>query len=181
MSECWTLESKEKNKSKADLVVQKTRAFQSGSPSVESNDEYKPFVSDGLVSLVGKESEAKPVHVLRDTGASQSLLLEGLLPLSESTSAGSNALLQGVGLEVISVPLHIIHLTSQLVCSPVMVGVRPSLPVPGIALLLGNDLAGDKVMVDPCVSRNPQLNSVQEVVPSVFPSCAVMRAGRRRA
>jgi len=59
MSECWALERKEKNRSKADLVVQKTRAVQSGStdgPSVEGNDEYKPFVSDGLVSLVGKES-----------------------------------------------------------------------------------------------------------------------------
>jgi len=83
-------------------------------------------------------------------------------------------LLQGVGLEMISAPLHIVHLASQLVCGPVMVGVRPSLPVPGIALLVGNDLAGDKVMVNPCVSCNPQLSSVQEEVPN--PSCAVIRA-----
>jgi len=55
MSECWALERKEKN----NLIVQKTRAVQSGStdgPSVESDKECKPFISDGLVSLVGEES-----------------------------------------------------------------------------------------------------------------------------
>jgi len=107
---------------------------------VGRNDEYKPFVSDGLVSLVGEESEAEPVHVLRDTGASQSLLLEKVLPLSESTYTGSNVLVQDIGLGVISVPLCIVQLTNQLVCGPVMGGVRPSLPVPGVALSLGNDL-----------------------------------------
>jgi len=30
--------------------------------------------------LIGEEHNAKPVRVLRDTGASQSLLLEGVLP-----------------------------------------------------------------------------------------------------
>lgn len=71
-------------------------------------------------------------------------------------------LLQGVELGVLSVPLHIVHLSTNFVSGPVMVGVRPSLPVPGISLLLGNDLAGDKVMVNPCVSNNPQLSTVQE-------------------
>ena len=187
MSECWALKKKEKSKSKADLVVQKSRTVQSKStdgPSVESNDEYRPLISDGLVSLVGEESSVKPVRVLRDTGASQLPLLEGVLPLLGSIYTGSYVLLQGVGVEVISVPLHIVQLTTELVCGPVMVGVRPSLPVPGISLLLGNDLAGDKVMVNPCVSYNPQLSSVQEEiehqVPSVFPSCAVTRAMTRK-
>ena len=45
---------------------------------MESNDEYRPFISDGVVSLVGEESTAKPISVLRDTGASQSLLLKGI-------------------------------------------------------------------------------------------------------
>jgi len=124
---------------------------------VEGNDEYFPFISDGSVALIGKEHEAKPVHVLRDTSASQSLLLEGVLPLSESTYLGSNVLLLGVELGVLSVPLHVVHLTTELVCGPVMIGVRASLPVPGISVILGNDLAGDKVMVNPCVSSTPQM------------------------
>ena len=183
MSECWVLDKKEKNKSKPDLVVQKKRSIQSeqnDGPSVEnnaeySNDEYKPFISEGLVSLVGDESSAKPVCVLRDTEVSQSLLHEGVLPLSKSTYTGSNVLLQGVGLEVVSVSLHVVYLYTQLVCGPVMVGIRPSISVPGISVLLGNDLAGDKVMVNPCLSGNPQVGSVEEEiehqVPSVFPAC----------
>jgi len=47
--------------------------------------------------------------VLRDTGASQSLLLEGILPSSDQSYTGSDVLIQGVGLEVISVPLHVTH------------------------------------------------------------------------
>ena len=185
MSECWALEKREKNKSKTDIVAVKTQNSSSdGLSCVESNEEYRPFIYDELVSLVGEESNAKPIRVLRDTGVSQSILLEGVLPLSESTYTGSNVLLQGVELGVLSVPLHIVHLSTQLVCGPVMIGVRPSLPVPGISLLLGNHLAGDKVMVNPCVSPNPQVSTVQEDieqhVPGLFPSCAVTRAMARK-
>ena len=46
---------------------------------------------------------------------------------------------------MIRVPLHQIHLQSALISGSVVVGVRPSLPVKGITLILGNDLAGNKV------------------------------------
>lgn len=32
-------------------------------------------------------------------------------------------------------------------------GVHPDLPVKGVSLLLGNDLAGDKVIVNPCMTN----------------------------
>ena len=61
-----------------------------------------------------------------------------------------------------------------------MVGIRPSLPVQGVSLILGNNLAGEKVMVNPCMSPNPHLSSGPEEielnVPGVFPSCAITRA-----
>ena len=38
---------------------------------------------------------------------------------------------------------------------PIIVGVQPTLPVEGVSLLLGNDLAGAKVMVDPCLCSLP--------------------------
>ena len=34
-------------------------------------------------------------------------------------------------------------------------GIRPSLPFKGVHLLLGNDLAGDKVVVDPLLTSTP--------------------------
>ena len=37
-----------------------------------------------------------------------------------------------------------------------VIGMRPSLPVEGISLILGNDLAGERVMVDPRVVEKPR-------------------------
>ena len=51
-------------------------------------------------------------------------------------------LLQGAELGTFRVPLHKVHLKCGLVTGAVVVGVRPSLPVQGVSLILGNDLAG---------------------------------------
>ena len=127
--------------------------------------------------MLGKENHPQSICVLRDTGASQSLLLEGVLPLNNSSYTGSNVLLQGIELGVASVPLHVINLKTNLVSGPVMVGIRPSLPIQGVSLILGNNLAEERVMANPCVSANSELNTNSEEfklhVPDVFPSCAI--------
>ena len=86
-----------------------------------------------------------PVRILRDTGAAQSFLLEGVVPLSDNTNTGTQVLVRGIEMGFIEVPLHRIKLSSGLVNGDVVVGVRPSLPVPDIELVLGNDLAGGNV------------------------------------
>ena len=50
------------------------------------------------------------------------------------------------------VPLHTVYLSSDLVSGPVIVGLGSLLPFEGVQLLLGNDLAGDKVVVNPIVT-----------------------------
>ena len=87
-----------------------------------------------------------PIMILRDTGAVQSLILKRALPFSNDSAVGQEVILQGVELGHLSVPLHGIHLECDLVTGPVIVGVRPSLPVQGVSLILGNDLAGKRVM-----------------------------------
>lgn len=77
--------------------------------------DYKPFLSQGFVSLVLDDfSETHPVKILRDTGAAQTLLLDSVLPFSEQTFTGRSVLLQGVELGVINVPLHLICFKSQV-------------------------------------------------------------------
>jgi hypothetical protein len=44
-------------------------------------ENYKPFMSEGFVSI-DDNTAPKPIRILWETGASQSLLLEGVLPLS---------------------------------------------------------------------------------------------------
>ena len=43
-------------------------------------------------------------------------------------------------------------MSSDLVNCPVAVGIRQTLPLKGVHLLLGNDLAGDNVLVNPLVT-----------------------------
>ena len=115
---------------------------------------FEPFIHDGFVSPPGDLSTATPVKILRDTGASQSLLLASALPFSDESCTGTRVLITGVDSpDYTSVPLHNVHLLSKLVSGPVTVGIKSSLPFDGVHLLLGNDLAGDKVVVN----VNPKL------------------------
>ena len=67
------------------------------SPNTESDymENYKPFISEGVVSLVGDENSSQKVKILRDTGATQSLMLDSVLPLTENSFTGANVLISG--------------------------------------------------------------------------------------
>ena len=43
-------------------------------------ENYMHFISEGVVSLVGDESGLQKVKILRDTEATQSLMLDSVLP-----------------------------------------------------------------------------------------------------
>ena len=146
---------------------------------------YEPFLSDGFVSLNSDYAQSTPIKILRDTGASQSLILADTLPFSEKTSSGTSVLIQGVECGFVNVPLHNIYLSSDLVTGLVAVGIRPSLPFKGVLLLLGNDLAGDKVVVNPLLTNIPCIDQppdpIEQEIPDLYPSCAVTRAMAKKA
>ena len=77
------------------------------------------------------------------------------LPFSEKTSSGTSVLIQGVECGFVNVPLHNIYLSSDLVKGPMAFGIRQTLPFKCVHLLLGKDLAGDKVVVNPLVTDTP--------------------------
>ncbi|XP_071059089.1 uncharacterized protein [Pseudochaenichthys georgianus] len=112
---------------------------------------FAPFLMKGMVSLPGKNNRV-PVTILRDTAASQSFMMRGVLPLSKESAVGSGVLVRGFGMQCVGSPLHNIHLESDLVTGPVTVGVRPCFPIEGVDLVLGNDLAGGRVLVKPGVN-----------------------------
>ena len=146
---------------------------------------YEPFLSDGFVSLNSDSAQSTPIKILRDTGASQSLIKADTLPFSEKSSSGTSVLIQGVECGFVNVPLHNIYLSSDLVTGPVAVGIRPSLPFKGIHLLLGNDLAGDKVVVNPLLTSTPCVDQppdpIEQEIPDLYPSCAVTSAMAKKA
>ena len=152
------------------------------SPNTESDymENYKPFISEGVVSLVGDENSSQKVKILRDTGATQSLMLDSVLPLTENSFTGANVLISGVEMGVLEVPLHEVNIKSSLINGKIVIGMRPCLPVEGISLILGNDLAGERVMVDPRVVEKPRDNEkterLAEKFPGIFPASVVTRS-----
>ena len=143
-------------------------------------DDFLPFISEGTVSLQDDICVQHPVKILRDTGASLSVLLAGTLPLSEKTYTGKNVLLRGVEMGSIEVPLHRIQLKSELVSGPVVVGIKSTLPFDGITMLIGNDLAGGKVKPDPIVAREPVVSETPSDDSELFTVCAVTRNMRQK-
>ena len=136
--------------------------------------------SEGVVSLVGDENSSQKVKILRDTGATQSLMLDSVLPLTENSFTGANVLISGVEMGVLEVPLHEVYIKSSLINGNIVIGMRPSLPVEGISLILGNDLAGERVMVDPRVVEKPRddvkTERLAEKFPGIFPASVVTRS-----
>ncbi len=152
ISDCIALKNKEKGVKHVGLIStsdvkhtparfnqQIERVDVTEMESVKNNADFAPFLTEGTVALPNSD-ETVPVRILRDTGAGQSFLMEGLLPLSERTATGTQVLVRGLEMGCTEVPLHRIHLNSKLVSGDVVVGVRAMLPVPGVTFILGNDL-----------------------------------------
>ena len=146
---------------------------------------FEPFMLNGFLSLSGDNCPPTPIKILRDTGASQSLILADILPFSEKTSSGTSVLIQGVECGTVNIPLHHVNLSSDLVTGLVVIGITPSLPFKGVHLLLGNDLAGDRVVVNALVTDTPNIGQtddpIEQEIPDLYPSCAVTRAMAKKA
>ena len=144
---------------------------------------YRDYISQGEVNSISS-NESKPVVILRDTGAAQSLMLSAALPNEFNTPPKSSVLVKGIDGNYTPVPLYKIHLKSSLVSGPVIVGVVNNLPIDGIDLLLGNDLAGNKVRASPIVTAEPsvevQTESLATEYPGIFPACVLTRSMTRK-
>ncbi len=140
----------------------------------------QPFLLSGTVSL--SDTEHQPVVILRDTGSAQSFVLKELLPFSQSSYTGTDVLIRGIEMGCDSVPLHKVHLKSDLVNGLVHLGVREQLPFEGVGLILGNDLAGGQVFPRPIVGNDGKsdTSSLSQEFPSTFPVCAVTRAQSKK-
>lgn len=129
------------------------------------NSSFSPFITEGCVSLIGSK-EKKQVKILRDTGATESFISEN----------------------VVSVPLHKVMIVSDLVQGEVTLGIHPCLPMVGVDIILGNNLAGGRVWsaCSPALIVSPSLlisegseDKNAQNFPEVFVSSVVTRAGSK--
>lgn len=76
------------------------------------------------------------------------LILASVLHFSSDTFTGSVSPVVGMGLKVGDFPFHKMILNCDLFQEDVVVFVCPALPVGGVMMILGNDIAGSKVWAD---------------------------------
>uniref|UniRef100_A0A3Q2WM65 HIRA-interacting protein 3-like n=1 Tax=Haplochromis burtoni TaxID=8153 RepID=A0A3Q2WM65_HAPBU len=152
----------------------------------EIDEVFRPFVSTGFLSLSGDAGDRVPIIILRDTGAKHSVARRGVVSFSQQSYCGSDLLVWGIKVSMLRMPLHTVTLTSSFISGAVRVGVRDQLPIEGIDLVLGNDLAGGKVFpampeVIECPTSDRLCQFPSELGdPRVFPACVVTRAQARR-
>ncbi|XP_030216443.1 uncharacterized protein LOC115546817 [Gadus morhua] len=146
------------------------------------DDCFKPFVFDGLVSLTGDAVDQRPVQILRDTACSQSVILASALPFSDLSGCGYGSVLRGIEMGYSPRPVHRVHIQTKLITGFFPVAVCHALPVEGVAFLMGNDIAGGKVIPALEVLDLPHRTEIDLVqAPSgLFPTCVITRAEARK-
>ncbi|XP_023180999.1 uncharacterized protein LOC111605866 [Xiphophorus maculatus] len=142
---------------------------------------FIPFIFDGLISLTADPSDLKPVRILRDTGGSQSVILANVLPFTHESACGYNSVLRGIEMGYAPRPVHRVYIKSKLVTGFFPVAVCPELPIDGVAMLMGNDIAGGLVLPSLEVLDNP-LDQItpDSSDPGLYPACVVTRAQARK-
>ncbi|KAG7160633.1 hypothetical protein Hamer_G026341 [Homarus americanus] len=125
---------------------------------------FRPFLSQGTVEIDGVET---PVTILRDSGCLQT---------DKYVVLGS---LWGQGVA----PLVLVRVKSSCFSGIAKVAYVHELPVAGVDLILGNDLAGGQmgnVTPPPVLRERPEstseLQQLEDEMPGVFPLCAVTRS-----
>ncbi|KAG7166455.1 hypothetical protein Hamer_G005561 [Homarus americanus] len=137
---------------------------------------FRPFLSQGTVEVDGVET---PVTVLRDSGCLQTLIKEGVVAARKTDKYSVLGSLWGQGVA----PLALVRVKSSCFSGIANVVCVHELPVAGVDLILGNDLAGgqmENVTPPPVLRERPdstaELQQLEDDMPGVFHLCAVTRS-----
>ena len=108
-------------------------------------------------------------------------MLDSVKPFTDNSFTGANILILGVEIGISEVPLHEVNIKSSVINGNIVIGMRPSLPVEGISVILGNDLAGEKVMVDQRMVEKPRDDEKTEKLEHFLNTLkASLRRGKRK-
>ena len=116
-----------------------TNQTQAGKPqgaatTAGANQSYRLWTKRGAIR--GPIRGPVEVSILRDTGASQSLLLRDKAPKGVTEAARETVQIEGIGGKRMKIPLCKITLKSKWENGPIQVGVVDKLPMKGISLIL---------------------------------------------
>ena len=119
-------------------------------------EEFKPFLSEGRVQLLGTNGGPVRVAMLRDTGAAQSLIVEASLP-ADFQVTDECVLIGGFPDSLVTCPLLQVYLDSELIKGCFKVAIVQSLPIEGVDMILANDIAKGRVVTEPLLVSKPRI------------------------
>ena len=112
-------------------------------------------------------------------------MLTSVLPLSVDIDIHRSVLVECIeDTEYQSLPLHKVCLNSKYVTGDVTVGIVDKIPVEGVHMVLGNDIAGGQVNVCPVLCEKPVVDetcTLSAVESQLYPECVVTRAMTKKA
>ncbi|XP_066952544.1 uncharacterized protein [Macrobrachium rosenbergii] len=158
----------------SNMAIRKVRQEIPVSHCDRLDNEFAPFKFDGVVSVSDDLGRSVPVRIVRDTCSSNSLIVKEKVPGLEKTFTSDRLVVRSLG-GLVTVPLCRLYLHCGLLTRYVTVGVVDELPIQGVDFLMGNDLAGRKVVPSPIVVDTPlEVSPVED--PVLYPSCVVQRS-----
>ncbi|XP_076049782.1 uncharacterized protein LOC143030516 [Oratosquilla oratoria] len=172
----------EQTEVKLDLLSPTNNRPVATANSSPTSSPFEPYCSSGSVALT-QFSEPIPLKILRDTGSALSLVAKDAVPSIETCYTGNWVLVNGLtgGSRF---PLCMLYLRSPITSGYVTLGVVDRLPVKGVSLLIGNDLAGGVMLPNAVVSSRPSVENntsqLEQEIPGLFPACAVTRSMSQR-
>ncbi|KAG7176809.1 hypothetical protein Hamer_G025709, partial [Homarus americanus] len=186
MGKPFTIVAEETNTSPVGVMADLSKAdiipiglvFTKGEESFAKDPDvgiFRPFLSQGTVEVDGVET---PVTILRDSGCLQTLIKEGVVAARKTDKYVALVSLWGQGVA----PLVLVRVKSSCFSGIANVACMHELPVTGVDLILGNDLAGGQmgnVTPPPVLREKPEstaeLQQLEDDMPGVSPLCAVTR------
>lgn len=139
IAECPVLQAK-RNTKPVNLVSTQIKPVEAAGLA-----DFATFIMDGYVSLPNDSLEVL-AKILRDTAASQSFILMGVLPMGQGPALGTEVPVLGFGKDDSNVSLHRVRVWSEILTGEVPVGVGRAYLVQGVVFMKGNDLSGGKVL-----------------------------------
>ncbi|XP_068203040.1 uncharacterized protein [Palaemon carinicauda] len=137
---CWHCGQPGHIKEKCRLWLDKAKPVGLlGRDSTATDECFKKYVSEGVVSIKGQNRSERRVKLLRDTGAAQSIILRSVLPEGLSQGQGKFVLLGGFPRTVTACPLVELVLNSKWVKGPMSLAIVDELPIKGVDVIVAND------------------------------------------
>ena len=132
VQKCWTYSGKVSDRGPETGRIPIGKPQRPIMTDVAVDKTYRPFIEKGYIYLYGPKKKKIAITILRDTGASQSILLKEKMPRGAQKIMQEKITVKGIGRKIIEIPLCKVDLESKWKTDLITVGIMGNLPMKSI-------------------------------------------------